>query len=181
MALWNKTTFLPKNLKGKEKRNVIVTNKGFVRRIKSGTRSKDEILIPLAQLSNTSNFNTAKVTDMWHSTRSTVNGSFVNTYISFSEPMKWAAGNVKITVANTAGGNNMIARSTATTVRGANNTLMVRWKAAGVGTFKIQSQTVANSTATAISLKSTNTGARNVVLVINGPISNNAGSVTVTA
>lgn len=181
MALWNRTTNMPKNLKGKEKRNVIITAKGFVRRIKSGTRSKDEILVPLNNLSNTTSFNTPKMTDMWHSRTTVAAGAFVNTYISYSEPIKWAAGNVKITVANTAAGNNMIARSTATTIRGSNNTIMVRWLAPSAGTYKIQSQTIANSTATAINLKSTNTGARNAVLVINGPISNTAGTVTVTA
>lgn len=180
MSLWDKTSKLPQYLSRADKRNVIATNQGFVRRVKSGTRSKDELLVAIHGLANSTNFGTPKVTDVWHMASTVSTNTTVNTYISFSEPLAWSAGRIKVTVANTAGGNNIIARSVDTTVRGSNNTLMIRWKPAVAGTYKIQAQTVANATATAITLKSTNTGAENASLVVSGTVSNTSGTVIVS-
>ena len=181
MSIWNKTTNLPQNLSRPDKRNVIVTNEGFIRRIKSGTRSKDELLVPINGLANSTNFGTPKPTDMWHSASSVVVNTYVNTYISYSEPLNWVAGKVKMTVANTAGGNNMVARSANTFVHGSNNTVMFRWRPTVAGTYKVQAQTVANSTATAVNLKSTNSGGEAASLVITGLTSNTTGTISVTS
>lgn len=185
MSLWNKTSKFPSWLTRAEKRSVIVTDVGFVRRqiktdVHSNVRIMDQIYVPIRDLADSSDFGFARVADVWHvPTNATIN-SVVNTYITFTEPVNFigTSGPLKLAIANTAGGNNMIA--TASSVSGANNTVVFRWKPSTAGTYKVQAQTMANGTATAVTFKSANIGHESANLVITGTESNTAGLVTVT-
>ena len=94
------------------------------------------------------------------------------TVASFAEP-----GGTKLLLANVAGGNTM--RSVAGTTRSntsiinANNTLVFRFKPGVAGFYKVEAQTLANASATAISLKSYNTNA-SANLVLTGAAANTA-------
>jgi hypothetical protein len=186
MSLYNKSTNLPKYLSAAEKRNVVVTDAGFVRRTaytdqNGHARVKDEILATISGLANTTNWGTAGITDLWHSVSTIAHSTVaVNTWVSFSEPISSSglSGKLKLTVANTAGGNNMVAYSDGIVYGG--NKLVFRWKPGVAGTYKVQAQTAANASATSANVRSTNSGTEVVGKVVSGVSSNTAGSVTVS-
>jgi hypothetical protein len=262
MTLWNKTATLPKYLTRADKRNVVVTKIGFVRRfvrtnVFNNTSIKDETLEAIGGLANSSNFGSPKITDVWHTvsasplaavrtlvekrtltsgtvaktggvsntlvngtgtafttqlpagTRFKINQTYhtvvsvanttrmtitpattatanvavridtptVNTYISFSEPVSQSglAGKTKMNIANTVSGNTMVARTANVSVFSTHH-LLYRWRPITLGTYKVQAQTIANSTATAANTRSTNGGTEAVSLVISAAVSNTNGT-----
>lgn len=184
MALWDKISNLPKYLNRKQKRNVVATDVGFVRKIvykDAGNvdRTKEELLVPLKGVANSSNFGAPSVSDVWHSRDTAVINTPITTFVSYDEPLL-ISGGVKINVANTAGGSAKVGVATTTLVN-AQNTLAFTWTPTVAGTYKVQAQTMANSSATAINLRSGNAGNESATLVIAGPASNTAGLVIVTA
>lgn len=178
MPLWNRTT-LPKNLTREEKRNIVATDIGYVRKLKRGNTTKEELIVPINGVANSSNWGAPIITDMWHSNTQVPVNTQVSTFVSYSEPLT-VAGSSRVTVANTAGGSVRTAVAT-NNVIGAENTLQFNWTPTIPGTYKIQAQTIANNTGTAINLRSQNTGTETGSLVINGVISNTAGIVIVTS
>jgi hypothetical protein len=82
---------------------------------------------------------------------------------------------MKINVANTAGGAAVVGTTTADVSDG--NKIVFTWTPAVAGTYKVQAQTAANSTATAANTRSTNSGTELVSWVIGGTASNSAGVV----
>lgn len=187
MSLWNKTGTKPQNLTRVEKRNVIATDRGWIRRLRytdthGNVRTKDEILVSLEGLANSSNMGTPSISDMVHSSSAIANGESITTTIYFDEPV--ANGNIEgsfqLTVANTAAGSSGGIAVANTVITGANNILSFIWTPDGAGTYKIEAQTITNATATAVSLKSTNAGGENASLIVSGTVSNTAGSVVVS-
>lgn len=184
MPLWDKTTSLPKNLDRESKRNVVATDVGFVRRqvytdADGNARTKEEILVSLDGVANSSNFGAPSISDVWHSKSTAVINTPIDTFVSFDEPVSIAAA-AKIAVANTVGGSAKVGVAAATPVL-AGNTLKFTWTPTVAGTYKVQAQSIANNTAVAINLRSTNSGTETATLVISGPNSNTAGIVIVTA
>lgn len=177
-----------------ERRNVIATKDGWVKRDIVGTRIKDEILVSGNFIGPSGNnlgyLGTPDIAEVFVSSNSTggtalTKNTFANVYVVFNEPMKFSglAGKLKITIANTAGGNNCKATSNntngSTSVIIANNTIVFKVKLPNsVGTYKIQAQTIANVSATASNLVTYNTGARSANLVITGVVSNACGTFT---
>ena len=184
MALWDKISSLPKYLNRKQKRNVVATDQGFVRKITytdsdGSLRRRNEVLVPLKGVANSSNFGAPTITDVWHTTDRAVINTPLKVFVSYSEPLT-VSGGVKLNVANTAGGSAKVAVAPATLVN-SENTLAFTWTPTVAGTYKVQAQTMANSSATAINLRSSNAGTEVAPLVISGPASNTAGLVIVTA
>lgn len=179
MPLWDKTSSKPKNLTRAEKRNVIATDVGFVRRQVKGTRVMDEILVAIDGLANTTNFGAPTIDDMYHSIDTVVANTPITTYIVFDEPINVNA-NAQIQVANTVGGAEVVAVAN-TTLYHAQNSIGFTWTPTVAGTYKVQAQTVANNTSTALNFTSRNSGNEAASLVISGPVSNTAGLVIVTA
>lgn len=70
-------------------------------------------------------------------------------YVVFDEPIRLRNnyGKLRMTIANTAGGNNCLAISNtaSSSVKNANNTIDFQFKVATAGTYKIQAQSLANS------------------------------------
>ena len=192
------------------KRNVVATNQGWVRRRninKDGANSqRDEILVAANPgISNDGYANVAylgfpEITQIYLSTNSTGGNALVrngtaNLYVVFNEPVrhKGGTGFIRLTLSNTAGGNNLIATANAkastssTDIINANNTLVFRFKPAVAGTYKVGAQTLAfgNSagstgfTANLVSLNISTNGAEAANSVIAGSVSNNFGTFTV--
>ena len=146
------------------KRNVIATNKGWVRREYVGTRKKEEVIVAanpgVAGKDYTSNayLNSPDVAQMYVKLNANgyigANTNNANLYVVFNTPMNHkASGNlVTIVVSNTIGGNigNTLFANTAAQNRiiAANNTLVFRMPPlrGGAGsvaaTYKIAAQTI---------------------------------------
>lgn len=152
-----------------EKRNVIVTAGGWIRRENRGSRTIEQILVaadPAVPNKNYASNNYAgnpDITQMYVKLNAngyiSANATNVNLYVVFNTPVTFrASGNLcSITVANTSGGNNAVARLTAalanpsSLIINANNTLVFRLpklQANNAGsqvpyaTYKINSQTI---------------------------------------
>jgi hypothetical protein len=178
MPLWDKTSSKPKNLTRAEKRDVIATDVGFVRRQVKGTRVIDEVLVSLDGVANSTNFGEPTIDDMYHSTDTVVANTTVTTYVVFDEPITPNAA-AKIDIANTVAGEAVVGVAN-TTLYHAQNAIAFTWTPTVAGTYKVQAQTVANNTSTALNFTSKNAGNEVASLVISGPVSNTAGLVIVT-
>jgi len=189
------------------KRNVIATEKGWIRRThkkndgSSVTRQIDEVLVAAhpGSAGATGGYSgiaylgfpdIAQVYLDSTSISAAYGGENVSVYVVMNEPVKHsgAAGSLQITVANTAGGNSsLVATATAvnsnTGITNANNTLVFTLPvtAGDAGSYKIQAQSVINATATAANLVSLNTGSESANLVITGAVSNTVGTIVITA
>lgn len=166
MSLWNKSTKLPTNLTREEKRNVVVTDQGFVLRsyykdVSGVQRTKDQILVPLHQAANSTNFGTVSVTDVWHDRSAAPAGTVVRTSVSFSEPIT-STSQTKITIS---GANTMRAVANTTPELG-QNTLVYKWKPTVVGTYSIGAQSIANNATAALNIRSTNLGTETATVTI---------------
>mgnify|MGYP003116815618 CR=1 FL=1 len=167
------------------KRNVIATNKGWMRRtIKNnrqggGTRIIDEPLVPANPgiadgYANTAHLGFADIAQIYMDSTSVSPGA-TNIYVVFNEPVKYeggAGGQLRLTLTRTSfAGNASVGQALAvrsnsnTGIINANNTLKfaVTFVAGDAGTYKIQaaSNTIVNATATAYG--STTTGPANLV------------------
>ena len=183
------------------KRNVIATNKGWMRRtIKNnrqggGTRIIDEPLVPANPgiadgYANTAHLGFADVSQIYMDSTSVSPGA-TEINVVFNEPVSYtgAGGQLRLTLANTASGNNKkIALATRTNsntgIINANNTVKfsVTFVAGDAGTYKVlaASNTIVNATSTAANLNSLNTLV-SANLVVTGAVSNTLGTITVSA
>lgn len=192
------------------KRNVVATNQGWVRRRninKDGANSqRDEILVAANPgISNDGYANVAhlgfpEITQIYLSTNSTGGNALqrsatANLYIVFNEPVHHKGGEngyIRLRIANTAGGNTVIATAnakastSATDIINANNTLVFRFKPGVAGTYKVNANTLAFGgvsggayTSNLVSLNISTVGAESANLVIAGSVSNNFGTFTV--
>jgi len=190
------------------KRNVIATEKGWVRRIHrnnndgSGTRQIDEILVAAnpaasggyAADSFLGNPDIAQIYLADSSniplTSSTIaNNTSFRAHVVFNEPIKYntapASGKIKLTFTNVANSSiTMVAQSTVsnsnTGIRNANNTLIFAFTSGPAGSYKINAQTLSNATSTAVSLLSLN-NSESANLVVTGAVSNSIGTIIVSA
>jgi hypothetical protein len=182
------------------KRNVIATNKGWIRRqIKrtdgNAPRLVDEVLVAAHPGSGdaggyaNSYLGFPDIAQIYTDATSYSFGDTTYVYVVFNEPIwhRAPAGNLRITIANTAGGNsNFKAVATAvnsnTGIVNANNTLVFSFAsttAGDVGTYKINAQSIINATSTVANLVSLNTGNEAANLVITGAVSNTLGTFTI--
>lgn len=203
----------PLNSGGKKnKRNVIVTDKGWVRRehrlmgggtALSKTRQIDDVLVAAGKkatppgadatpytggmgfpnicevfLANTTHSDMPIIDALYGS-----GGSAHQLVVVFNEPVKHAgnAGPMKLTFANTAGGNNAVIATAVvgnanTHIKGANNQVVFTFTptAGDAGTYKIPigAGAIVNSTALAANLCSLNAGFRAANDVISSAVSN---------
>lgn len=182
----------------REKRNVILTDIGWVRRTNgSGGRAgrvHDEILVSAHpgggdnnSYSSNAHAEHPDISQIYFQSGGAVsNGGIANVYVVFNQPLINAGltGKLKLTVANTSGGNAVVAYANngndSNTVIGANNTVVFRFVTPGAGTYKVNSQTIANATSTSANLSSRNTGTRVANLEITGAVSNSAGSLVIS-
>jgi hypothetical protein len=219
------SSMTPLNNGGKKnKRNVIVTDKGWVRRehrlmngggAGSVTRQIDEVLVAAGKkatapgadatpytggvgfpniaevfLANTTASDMTSVNALYGA-----GGSSYQLVVVFNEPVKHAgnAGSLKLTFANTAGGNNgliatAVAGSSNTSIKGANNQVIFTFTptAGDAGVYKIPTGATAiiNATSLAANLVSLNTGFRAANDSISSAVSNtvtSTGTFTIVA
>lgn len=184
----------------KSKRNVIVTNLGWVRRTKKGLGSNeriiDEVLVaanPGSGLSYGSNTHMFKPDVAQVYMKPDANGEFKvgvvqNVYVVFNTPLVFnggaSASDLRITIANTAGGNHQVAlceAGVANTIVDANNTLVFRFTPGEVGTYKVNAQVIMN-VAGPNPLYNPDQGTGTVAnLTITGAVVNAMGSFSVVA
>jgi hypothetical protein len=166
-------------------RNVIATKKGWTLRRNytngfSQSIQRDETLVAIGDLAN--NVGTPTVTEVFTANNSGGTifraGFRGNIAVVFDEgllrrhangPSGW-----KLTVANTASGNSVLAIAN-TTIALANNTLYFNFIPAVKGTYKVQAQTLANST----NYLRGETNNENVSRTISSSVSNTLGTFTV--
>ena len=178
MSLWNKSSKFPQNLNRQQKRNVVVTDKGFVRRItykdaQNVNRVKDELLVTISGLANSSNFGSPNVVDVWFTRSTGTVNTAIETWISFDEPIT-STTTAKITIANTAGGASTYVATTPNTAVYDTNKLRFTWTPLVAGTYKVGAQTIANATSSALNIRSRNTGTETATLTISSSISNSS-------
>jgi len=182
------------------KRNVIATNKGWIRRtIKTNeggpVRIIDEPLVPANPgtadgYANTAYLGFADIAQIYM-TSTTVAPGATSVYVVFNEPVKHEgdAGDLILHLANTVSGNTekrlvATADNSNTGIINANNTLKfnVTFVAGDAGSYKVlaASNTIINATATAANLVSLNTYT-SANLVVTGAVSNTLGTITVTS
>ena len=208
----------------KNKRNVIVTDKGWVRRehrlmngggASSVTRQIDEILVAAGGKAgpagadatpSTGGMGFPDIGEVFIA-NSTVNdvtsiaalygggGSAHQLVVVFNEPVKHAgnAGTMKLTFANTAGGNNAVIATAAignanTHIKGANNQVVFTFTptAGDAGTYKVPigATAIINATSLAANLVSLNAGFEAANDFITSAVSNtvtSTGTFTITA
>jgi hypothetical protein len=158
MALWSKTPVsgFPKYVPAEDKKYIIATKQGWVKRVNStgvgsASRVREEILIAENKIQNAltiPNITSVYVANTTGGTalkRNQVNRVFV----SYSKAISIAASASprRLNIANTIGGNTVIATSntTVTSIINANNTLVFKFKVATAGTYKIQAQNISNT------------------------------------
>jgi len=187
------------------KRNVIATDKGWVRRtIKNngtdtlGVRIHDEVLVAAGDKTSADDLGFPNIAEIYLSANSTSDvksGAVCNVYVVFNEPIKHEgnAGNLKLAAfSNTAGGkNDVVATCTASNansaITGANNTMVFSVTPAGDGSDAGDYVLVTGASAivvdggTAINAVSYNTGARAANLHVTPAVGNTLGTFTVTA
>lgn len=148
--------------KGYNKRRVIATDQGWVHRNRytdthGVSRTRDECLVSIPELgtstANVKDHAWPKVVEIY--TANTTGGTILkrgrvnHLYLVFDEPLTLANnyGRVRVTIANTAAGNNVVATSNnlSSSVTNGDNTLVFNWKSTANGTFKVQTQSIANS------------------------------------
>jgi hypothetical protein len=193
------------------KRNVIVTSQGWVRRrniTKDGANSqRDEILVAANPgvspdgYGNSAYLGFPEVSHIYLSTNSTGGNALqrsatANLYVVFNEPVFHKGGQngyIRVRIANTAGGNTVIATANAkastsrTDIINANNTLVFRFVPGVAGTYKLNSNTLTFGsvsggayTSNLVSLNVSGSGTtESANLVIAGSVSNNFGTFTV--
>lgn len=186
------------------KRNVIVTNKGWVRRENRGARTIDEVLVAanpgVAGMGYNSNNYTGKADISQMYVKLNANGTIsanvaANLYVVFNTPLTFsgsAANNLQITVSNTVGGNAAVAVfnsnvgsagiNAADFITNANNTLVFKMPAlqGGTGsvaaTYRVGGQAIA--LASGQPLYNPDRGTTHTAnLVITGAVANNLTNV----
>ena len=186
------------------KRNVIATEKGWVRRTHrnkqgGGVRQVEEVLIAahpgpggFSYASNT-HLGWPDIAEVFLQPNTATGatsyavGTDVNVYVVFTEPMFYGANPNKLvlTLANTVSGNgslvaNSIALNSNSGIQYANNVLVFKFKslnAQDAGTYKIGAQVMTNTGFA--NLRSLNTGNELANLTISGPVSNSLGTFTI--
>jgi len=196
---------------GTGKRNIIATSAGWVRRqnktdLNSNSRQMDETLVAANPgtesvsdgYANSAYLGFPDIVEMYTSSNSTggnalARSATANLYVVFNEPIrhKGGLGYMRVRIANTVTGNTVIATGTAQTtapgnIINANNTLVLSFKPGVAGTYKVNSNTIAFSSASGgafaanlVSLNISTNGAESANLMISGAVSNNMGTFTV--
>ncbi len=182
MPLWtaNTTVKFPTYLNRQEKRNVIMTDIGYVRRLNKGTRRIDELLVDITGLATKAG--APKIHDI-HFSRVTANVSDpITVNVVFTHPVKFNAGSgdIKLTVTNekvgaTTPSVTATVVANASNIRVANNTLAFTFTPTETGTFTVLGQTAANVNATAINFTSATSSNTAASLVISPSVS---GAIT---
>lgn len=161
MPLWNKSGKKPGDTAA-NKRNVVATNAGWVRRtvytdVHSNVRIKDEPLVAIGNLPGEVTMGNPDVTEIYvaNNTGGTAlkRGQINYVYVVYSEPVSIgaSASPIRLNIANTISGNAVVATSNTNkaSIVNANNTLVFKFKVyantSGVGTYKIQAQTMSNT------------------------------------
>ena len=188
------------------KRNVIATNKGWVRRtIKNngtdttGVRVHDEVLVAAGDKTTAALLGFPNIAEVWMSaadTSAVASGTVCNVYVVFNEPIKHSglAGALKMAAfANTDSDSNNTIVATATNsnantgITHANNTMVFSFtpstNGGDAGSYKIVSGATAiiNSTSVAVNCVSTNSGNRAANLHVTAAVSNTLGTFTIVA
>jgi hypothetical protein len=158
MSLWNKSGKVPLYVAQDQKRNIVATKYGWTRRITytdvhGNVRNKYEPLIALGNLPSEVTMGKPRVAQVYvaNNTGGTaLKRNQVNfVYVVYTEELSIAssASPLRLTVANTAGGNNVVATSNTNkaSITNANNTLVFKFKVATAGTYKIQAQNLSNT------------------------------------
>lgn len=190
MSSWDKTSKRPVYFTDPEqRRRVIGTQHGWVLRrnfTEAGTnaaRTKDELLVPIAE-AGVVNFGAPKIVEMYSANTSggeTIKSGANNyLYVVYNQPVKRLAGTLDLVLANTSGGaaNTHATNLVSDPVINANNTLRFTFAPPAAGTYKVGAQTLANSAAN--STKSLNTGLTAANLAIDGATSNTYGVIVVS-
>lgn len=150
-----------KNWPWSEKRNVILTDKGYVRRIVKPGRVIDEILVASDHTTVQKAANTApKIVEVFADKASyTTNTAGIITVV-YNQPVKFAggSGNVALAISNTNAGaaTTAVAAANNSLVSGGNNMLSFTFTTGPAGTYKINPQTLTNATAAAVNITSKN-------------------------
>lgn len=198
------------------KRNVIATDKGWTRRThkknagSATTRQIDEVLVAASPggtaalkggYANSAYLGFPDIAQVYLANSSSegvisiaaldgAGGSQHELCVVFNEPVKHsgAAGSLKLTFANTAGGNSGVVAVAAvgnsnTEIKNANNTLVFTFTptAGDAGSYNVGAQAIINATSTSANLVSLNHGFASANLVITGAVANTLGTFTITA
>lgn len=188
----NQPYFEADNLESK--RNVIATDKGWVRRTIKKTdgaapRIIDEVLVAAHPGGSTSYTGSGylgapDIAQIYMESNQLTDGEDSQVFVVFNEPVKHAVSSADITlaVANTAGGVSTLSAThtngnSNTSIVNANNTLVFNLPLAGSqqGTYKIEAQTLGGSP----DLTSHNADGTAANLAVTGAVSNTFGTFTV--
>lgn len=159
MPLWNKEGQRPKYLSSEDRRKVIATPQGWVKRdnitgaVGGGNRSREEILVAIGSLDSEVKMGNPDILEIYVSNStggtSLKRNSTNKVNVVFSEPISIgaSASPFRLTVANTAGGNTVVATASTnkSNIVNANNTLVFGFVANTAGTYKVQAQSLANT------------------------------------
>ncbi len=192
MSLWNKSGKVPVNLTAAEKRNVIATKDGWVRRlvytdVHGNKRVKDVTLVALGNLDKETTMGNPDIQQIYvaNTTGGTAlkRNKFNHVYVVFTEGVSISTtpSPFRLVVANTAGGNNVIATANTNklSIGNANNTLDFVFKVATAGTYKIQAQNLSNTAATKVYSLSGTGITETVNTNISAAVSNTNGTFTI--
>lgn len=165
------------------KRNVIATPRGWVRRntyydTHGNARIKDEILVAGDSFDNGNPY----ITEIYLSANTTggvTTANSANVYVVFSEPVFHGGDSSDLTIVATQGGNTVTFTANngngLTDIVNANNTIVFTASSIFSGVYKINSQSIGN-TSNFANLISLNTGNASANLTVSGAVSNALGT-----
>lgn len=190
MSLWNKSGKVPEYEKIPDKRNVIATKEGWVRRVAykdvhNNVRIKDEVLVAIGNLDSTTTMGNPDIVEVYvaNSTGgSTLKAGLVSSaYVVFTEPVsiESTGAAMTFTVANTVSGNTATATSSTdkADIVNANNTIRFDFTATA-GTYKIQAQAISATGAKVYGVSGGTTDTVNTA--ISAVVSNNLSTFIVS-
>jgi len=184
MARWSLDGTKPDWFPSDKQRYIVATDEGWVYEYRytdalGNTKVHREVLVSIPGLGDSVDMGAPSISEIYlaNSTGgSTLKaGQTITVGVVYDEPLSGSASGWTLAIANTAGGNNNVSATANSTIANANNTLIFSFSANTAGTFKIQSQTIAN---TSDAVKSINANNESVSRTIGDSISNTYGIFT---
>lgn len=185
MARWDLTGSKPDWFSTTEQRYIVATNEGWVYEnryttTQGNTKVHRELLVSIGGLSNTTNMGSPSITEVFLANSSggtsIRKGDLSHAYVVFDEPLQGDPTGWHFNVANTASGNNSVATSISSTLSYANNVVDFRFTTAVKGKYKVQGQTITNTSDLLLSHNDSN---ESVNRLISDAVSNALGVFSV--
>lgn len=182
MARWSLEGTKPDWFPSDKQRYIVATDEGWVYEYRytdalGNTKVHREVLVSIPGLGDSVDMGAPSISEIYVANSSGGDvlrrGTTLKVHVVYDEPLTGAATGWTLAVANTDGtGSNGVTATGGSTLANANNTLVFSFSANNAGPYKVNSQTVSNTTNAVLSLNANN---ESVSRVISDAVSNTLG------